>query len=89
VDPRTEFPDGVQRAGASGVLEYVRKEREGDFVDNLSRRLLSYALGRGVLPSDGALIKSMRADLATHGNRFSRLVEAIVTSPQFLNKRVQ
>jgi hypothetical protein len=88
VDPRTEFPDGVQRAGASGVLEYVRKEREGDFLDNLSRRLLSYALGRGVVPSDRTLIKKMRADLAAHGYRFSSLVETIVTSPQFLNKRV-
>ena len=88
VDARTEFPDGVQRAGASGVLEYVRKERKDDFVDNLSRRLLSYALGRGVVPSDGALLERMRADLATREFRFSSLVETIVTSPQFLNKRV-
>ena len=88
VDARTEFPDGVQRAGAPGVLEYVRKERAGDFLDNLSRRLLSYALGRGVEPSDGTLLAKMRAHPATHGARFSSLVETIVTSPQFLNKRV-
>jgi hypothetical protein len=88
VDARTEFPDGVQRAGASGVLAYVRTEREGDFLYNLSRRLLSYALGRGVVPSDGTLITKMRADLAAGGGRFSSLVETIVTSPQFLHKRV-
>ena len=40
------------------------------------------------MPSDAALIKKMRADLATRGYRFSSLVETIVTSPQFLNKRV-
>lgn len=88
VDPRTEFPDGVPRAGAAGVVEYVRKEREADFLDNLSRRLLAYALGRSVVPSDGTLLKKMRSDLATHANRFSSLVDTIVTSPQFLNKRV-
>jgi hypothetical protein len=88
VDSRTRFPDGTERSGVSGVLEYIRKEREADFLDNLSRRLLSYALGRGVVPSDAALIKKMRTDLTSHGYRFSSLIEVIATSPQFLNKRL-
>ena len=52
VQPTTEFPDGVQRAGVSGILDYVRTGRQQDFIDNLSRRLVSYALGRGVIISD-------------------------------------
>ena len=47
VETRTEFPDGVARSGAAGVLDYVRKDRQDNFIDNLSRRLLTYALGRG------------------------------------------
>ena len=88
VDPATEFPDGVRRSGVAGILEYVRASRQEDFVDNLSRRLVSYALGRGVLLSDRKLIEEMQSALRTKGNRFSALVETLVTSPQFLMKRV-
>ena len=33
------------------------------------------------------MIERMQAKLAANGDRFSVLIEAIVTSPQFLNKR--
>jgi hypothetical protein len=88
VQPATEFPDGVQRSGASGILEYIRANRQHDFVDNLSRRLVSYALGRGVTASDRKLLAQMDASLRANGYRFSSLVETVVTSPQFLLKRV-
>ncbi|HET9196156.1 MAG TPA: DUF1592 domain-containing protein [Vicinamibacterales bacterium] len=88
VDPATEFPDGVRRSGVAGILEYVRASRQQDFVDNLSRRLVSYGLGRGVIPSDRRLLDQMQAALRANGYRFSGLVETLVTSPQFLMKRV-
>ena len=37
--------------------------------------------------SDEQLLAKMQADLAARDYRFSTLVESIVTSPQFLNKR--
>jgi mono/diheme cytochrome c family protein len=88
VDPSTEFPDGVRRSGVSGIREYVRTSRQRDFVDNLSRRLVSYALGRGVILSDRKLLDQMQDALRADGYRFSTLVETLVTSPQFLLKRV-
>ena len=88
VDPATEFPDGVRRSGVAGILEYVRASRQQDVVDNLSRRLTSYALGRGVILSDRTLLGQMQAALRANGYRFSSAVETLVTSPQFLMKRV-
>jgi hypothetical protein len=88
VQPATEFPDGVQRSGASGILEYIRTSRQQDFLDNLSRRLVSYALGRGVVLSDRKLLRQMDATVRANRYRFSSLVEDVVTSPQFLLKRV-
>ena len=88
VQPATEFPDGVQRSGASGILDYIRANRQQDFLDNLSRRLVSYALGRGVTLSDRTLLRQMDATLRANGYRFSSLVETVATSPQFLLKRV-
>jgi hypothetical protein len=37
--------------------------------------------------SDEITIEKIRAKMAMNGNRFSTLVEGIVTSLQFLNKR--
>jgi hypothetical protein len=65
----------------------LKHNREADFIENLSRKLLSYALSRTLLLSDDALIQEMRQKLAVDGHRFGSLVETIVASPQFLTKR--
>src|SRR5262249_4785629 len=64
VDTRVTFPQGGEGAGVEGLRDYLRASRQGDFVENLCRKLLAYALGRSLLPSDGATIKAMRARLA-------------------------
>ena len=87
VDARTVFPGGMQGAGFEGVLAYIREYRQKDFVDNLSRKLLAFALGRSLLLSDEPAIERMQTKLMANGYRFTPLVEIIVTSPQFLNKR--
>jgi hypothetical protein len=87
VDTRAVFPGGFQGADFEGVLEYIRDHRQKDFLDNLSRKLLAFALGRSLQLSDEPAIEQMQAKLAANGYRFAPLVENIVTSPQFLNKR--
>jgi len=61
----------------------LREKRQVDFVDNLCRKLLSYALGRSLLLSDRMVLDDMRTKLAANGYAFGTLIEAIVTSPQF------
>lgn len=87
VDSKATFPDGSERSGLDGMRRYLRERREEEFIDNLCRKLLSYALGRDVALSDQKALKSMRARLEADEYRFGGLVETIVTSPQFLNKR--
>ena len=89
VDTQATFPGGSQGAGLAGLQSYIRANREKDFLDNLSRKMLVYALGRSLLLSDEPLIQRMNARLAASGYRFSALVETIVTSPQFLKKRTR
>jgi hypothetical protein len=81
------FPDGKDRDGLNGLRAYLREARQADYVDNLCRKLFSYALGRGMLPSDRKALEDMRKRLAEERYAFGCLVEAIVTSQQFLNKR--
>jgi hypothetical protein len=87
VETTALFPDGKERSGVDGLRAYLRDKREGDYLDNLTRKLFSYALGRGVVLSDQKQLAAMRAKLKTDNYAFGSLVEVIVTSPQFLNKR--
>jgi hypothetical protein len=87
VTTAANFPDGKDRDGLGGLRDYLRDRRQGDYVDNLCRKLFAYALGRGLQPSDDAALAAMRTRLAADKYAFGSLVEAIVTSPQFRNKR--
>jgi hypothetical protein len=89
VDTRANFPGGGEGAGFDGLLAYLDTHRRDEFVDNLCRKLLAYGLGRSLLPSDDETIDAMKKKLQSDGHHFGGLVETIVTSPQFLNKRVE
>lgn len=88
IDTSAEFPrGGGQGSGLEAVQKYIHEHRESDFLDNVSRKMLSYSLGRSLLISDEPLIDRMVAQLTADRYRMGTLVETIVTSPQFLNKR--
>jgi mono/diheme cytochrome c family protein len=84
---KATFPDGTEGEGLDGLRRYLSGRRRDEFVENLCRKLLAYALGRGLLPSDEPTVRDMRARLSASGDRFGSLVESVVTSPQFLRKR--
>ncbi len=88
VDARAPFPGGVERSGVAGLQEFIRQERQKDFLDTFGRKLVSYALGRSLQPSDGQLLLRMQKRSAAENYRFGTLVETVVTSPQFRNRRV-
>ena len=88
VDTRAEFPGGFAGEGLDGLVGYVRAHRRADFIDTLCRRLLAYGLGRTLILGDEPLVAEMQSRLATRGHRFGSLLESIVTSRQFLHKRV-
>jgi hypothetical protein len=87
VDTSATFPGGVQGSGLAGVESFIRERREKDFVDGLARKLLAYALNRSLQLSDEPLVDRMVSRLAAKQDHFDALVETIVTSPQFLNRR--
>jgi len=87
VETGATFPDGKDRNGLAGLREYLKEKRQDDFVDNLCKKLFSYALGRSLQLSDRKTLGAIRTRLKGDGYAFGSLVEAIITSPQFLNKR--
>jgi mono/diheme cytochrome c family protein len=88
VDTVATYPGGTTGTGVEGLRAFIRQNREKEFVANLSRKLLAFALNRSLQLSDEALIESMQVRAAAGGYRFQTLVESILSSPQFLKKRV-
>ncbi len=86
VDASATFPGGVDATGVPGLQTYIREHRQDKYVENLCRKLLAYALNRSLQLSDESLVDTMKARLAGDGYRFRALVEAVVVSPQFLNR---
>ena len=87
VETKAEFPGGKEGTGLAGLRDYVRSNREKDFVDNLCRKLVAYGLGRTLQMSDDALVADMKTNLQKNENHFGALIETLVTSPQFRTKR--
>jgi hypothetical protein len=87
VDASATFPGGSKGEGLQGLRRYIRDHRESDFVENLCRKLLAYALGRSLILSDEALIQDMHSRLAAGGYHFETAIQIIVASRQFLNRR--
>ncbi len=88
VDTNVTYPGGIQGTGLEGLQTFIRDHRQPEFVSNLSRKLLAYALGRSLQLSDESLIEHMQTELAASGYRSYSFVESIVTSAQFRNKRM-
>ena len=87
VETKATFPDGSQGEGIVGLRRYLKAKRREDFIDNLSRKLVSYSLGRSLQLSDELLIEDIRANLSKNDYRFASIIETIITSQQFLTKR--
>jgi hypothetical protein len=88
VDTAVTYPGGVNGVGFDGLRDFIHDHRQPEFLNNLSRKLLTYALDRSLQLSDEALVDTMQTNLAAQGDHFDTLVETIVLSPQFRNKRI-
>jgi len=87
LDTKATLPDGATLDGQESVRTYLLGARRDQFVRVFCRKLLGYALGRGVQLSDQPLLDEMAARLAASEYKISVAIEAIVTSPQFLSIR--
>jgi hypothetical protein len=83
IDTRAKLFDGTQVKGADALLDYLLTSKRDVLVRQFCRKLLGYALGRGVQLSDKPLLTEMQRSLRDHDYRFSVAVQTIVQSKQF------
>jgi len=88
VDTLVNYPGGSTGTAVAGLQSFIREHREKEYLTNFSRKMLAYALNRSLQLSDEITVEQMVAQAPAKGYRIQSFVEAIVTSPQFLNRRL-
>ena len=86
IDATSTLEDGTSFKGLSGLQDYVLKHQD-EYLEQVCRKLLGYALGRTVELSDAPLLEEMQTKLEQNEYRFSVAVLAIVQSEQFRRHR--
>tara|TARA_R110000782_G_scaffold124058_2_gene215536 strand:+ start:11442 stop:13868 length:2427 start_codon:yes stop_codon:yes gene_type:complete len=82
IDASGTLPDGRSFAGPT-ELKQILLARDDLFIENLTRKLLTYALGRGLESFDRPTVASITARTRDNGDRFSAIIEGIVLSDAF------
>jgi hypothetical protein len=85
LDLSAEFVDGTTFTGFEGLRGFLADRRDLVMLQ-FCRKLLGYALGRAVLPTDLPLVESLRDRTMEEDAGISAAVLGIVQSRQFLNR---
>lgn len=88
IDASGSLPDGKKLDGVADI-EAALLERPEMLVGTMAEKLLTYALGRGIEPSDGAAVRKIVRQTAERDYRLSALITAVVESLPFQMKKGQ
>jgi hypothetical protein len=86
VDATGAFPNGRTFSGPAEMKTLLR-ERLPEFTRGLAEKMLTYALGRGVESYDRLALQSLVRQTAAADFRLQALVQAIVQSAPFQQRR--
>jgi len=86
VDSSGTLPNGKSFAGAA-ELKAILKADPNAFAKALTEKMLTYALGRGLEAYDRPAVQQIVQRTAQNGYRFSALVQGIVASMPFQERR--
>ena len=88
IDATGTFPGG-KTFSTPAELKTLLRTHMSQFTKGLAERMLTYALGRGVEPYDRLVVKELVARTAADDYRIQSLVQAIVASVPFQERRGQ
>jgi len=82
VDATASLPDGTTFDGIAGLRAIFASHQE-DFARTVSGKLLAYAIGRGLEPSDAPTVRKIARDAIGQEYRWSAIIAGIIGSPAF------
>ena len=86
IDPSSMLPDGTEFDGVAGFRAALVRDPEV-FATTVTRKLMTYALGRGLEPYDMPAVRHIVRETRAEGLRLSALVSGIVRSVPFQMRR--
>lgn len=86
IDASSALPDGSAFEGAAGLRNVLLREEER-FVETVTEKLLTYALGRGVEYYDAPAVRQIARDAATSDYRWTSMILGVVESTPFQMRR--
>jgi hypothetical protein len=84
IDASGQLYDGTMISSAADLSEFLLTYKDS-FLRNVTQRMLTYALGRGMEYKDMPLVRQVQAEAEKGDFRFHALVSAVVKSEAFLN----
>jgi len=92
IDASGKLPDGTQFDGLAGLRKLLLTKRRDDYIETVTERLLTYALGRGLESYDKPAVRSIVRDATgpepnAPAPGFPALIRAIVESVPFQMRR--
>ena len=86
IDVTGGLPDGSRFAGVAGLEAGLLKQPDL-FVSTLAERLLTFALGRGVEPSDAPAVRKIVREARANEYRFSSVILGVVNCVPFTMRK--
>jgi hypothetical protein len=87
IDASGKLPDGSAFDGPAGLRKLLANERREEFVQTLTEKLLTYALGRGLESYDQPAVRAILRQTAANQYRLGDLITAVVHSTPFQMRR--
>ncbi len=84
--PGHKLPNGNSFATPAELKALLLTDYRDQIIDNVTKRVLAYALGRKCLPVDRPAIKKIKESIKTNNYRMTSLIEAVVLSHPFRHK---
>jgi hypothetical protein len=86
VDPTGALPDGRTFQNAMELTDLLR-EQKTEYAQQITRAMLTYALGRGLEPYDQCAVDRIVSELEQNDYRFRTLVREVIFSRPFRRRR--
>ena len=87
IDASATLADGTTRFDGPAELRDVLRARAPQFVETVTEKLLTYALGRGLEHYDRPVVRGIARAAAANDYRWSSLILGVVKSPPFRMRR--
>ena len=86
VEAATTLPDGSEIGSLQDLKAYLAANRNGQFAEAFTTKLLTYALGRGLELADEPQVEELTQKFIHSGYRIPALIHSIVASEAFQSK---